>query len=100
MSLRYTNDYAYSNLWLFIVYTDGEGKQRTDTLECRLADVYGKWYGSGWGPSYQQEIPFKKRVRFSVPGKYPILIQQGMREDVIQNIKDVGVKITRIQDIK
>lgn len=100
VSLRYTNDYVYSNLWLFIVYTDGDGKQHIDTLECRLADVYGKWYGSGWGPSYQQEIPFKKKVHFSAPGKYPILIQQGMREDVIQNIKDVGIKVTRIQETK
>ena len=100
ISLRYTNDYAYSNLWLFVMYTDESGAQRTDTLECRLADVYGKWYGSGWGPSYQQEIPFKKQFRFSSAGKSPILIQQGMREDVIRNIKDIGVKVTRVPEIK
>ena len=96
ISLRYTNDYAFSNLWLFIGYTDEEGFSCTDTLECRLADVYGKWYGSGWGASYQQVIPFKKRFRFPRRGEYRFSIQQGMREDVIRHIEDVGLSVKKV----
>lgn len=97
ISLRYTNDYVYSNLWLFIGYTDESGVQRTDTLECRLADVYGKWYGSGWGASYQQIVPFKKQFRFPVSGTFPVTVQQGMREDVIHDIEDIGLRVTKVK---
>lgn len=96
ISLRYTNDYAYSNLWLFVGYTDEEGRACTDTLECRLADVYGKWYGSGWGASYQQVIPFKKQFRFPQSGEYRFSVQQGMREDVIRHIDDIGLRVTKV----
>ena len=62
------------------------------------ADIYfsfNVWYGSGWGPSYQQEIPFKKRVRFSVPGKYQrkeVICGTGKFAKVINDFKKVNKK--------
>ena len=54
LSLRYTNDYNYRNLWLF----------------------------------YKSDFNFPRK------GRYSISVQQGMRDDVIPGITEVGIKIT------
>ena len=94
LSLRYTNDYNYRNLWLFITCEAETGEEFTDTLNCVLADEYGKWLGSGWGASYQQTISYKTDFNFPRKGRYSISVQQGMRDDVIPGITEVGIKIT------
>ena len=66
-----TNDYNYRNLWLFITCEAETGEEFTDTLNCVLADEYGKWFGSGWGASYQQTISYK--TDFNFPRKEGIL---------------------------
>lgn len=96
VSLRYTNNYNYRNLWLFISGKAETGEEFTDTLNCILADEYGKWLGSGWGASYQQVVPYKTNFRFPRKGKYSFSVQQGMRDDVIPGITEVGLKITPI----
>lgn len=96
VSLRYTNDYNYRNLWLFITCKAETGETITDTLNCILADEYGKWFGSGWGASYQQTIPYKAGFKFPRKGKYSISVQQGMREDLIHGITEVGIKVSPI----
>lgn len=94
LSLRYTNDYNYRNLWLFITCEAETGEEFTDTLNCVLADEYGKWFGAGWGASYQQTISYKTGFSFPRKGRYSISVQQGMRDDVIPGITEVGIKIT------
>ena len=89
-----TNDYNYRNLWLFITCEAETGEEFTDTLNCVLADEYGKWFGSGWGASYQQTISYKTDFNFPRKGRYSISVQQGMRDDVIPGITEVGIKIT------
>lgn len=96
LSLRYTNDYNYRNLWLFISCEAETGEQFADTLNCILADEYGKWLGSGWGASFQQTVSYKKNFRFPRKGKYTLSVQQGMRDDVIPGITEVGIKIAPV----
>lgn len=96
LMLRYSNDYDYSNLWLFVRYTDSLGVIRTDTVNCILADEFGKWKGSGWGSLYQQEIVYKESFKFPLGENSFITVQQGMRDDVITGVADIGLKIDKI----
>ena len=41
LTLRHNGDYAYRNLWLFVSYTGADGVQKTDTVNCELADESG-----------------------------------------------------------
>ena len=43
VALRHSNDYPYSNIWLELTYS-GEGRMMRDTINLRLADVYGRWH--------------------------------------------------------
>ena len=97
VNVRNADGYPYNNLFLFIKTTFPNGKISTDTLECVLADEKGKWLGSGMGDIYDNQIPFKRNVRFPMSGKYTFEMQQGMRLDSIPLIMDVGLRIEKAE---
>ncbi|WP_272960944.1 gliding motility lipoprotein GldH [Barnesiella viscericola] len=92
LTLRHNGDYAYRNLWLFVSYTGADGVQKTDTVNCELADEFGRWSGGGWGSYYQQELLLDDCFRF-VGKEQVVTIQQAMRDDRIRGISDVGIRI-------
>jgi len=98
INVRNADGYPYNNLFLFIKTTFPNGKMSNDTLECILADENGKWLGSGMGDIYDNQIPFKKNVRFPVAGIYKFEMQQGMRSDVIPLIMDIGLRIEKTEN--
>lgn len=93
INIRNADGYPYSNLFLFVKTIFPNGKMSNDTLECILADEKGKWLGSGIGDIYDNQIPFKRNVRFPLAGKYTFEIQHGMRTDNVPLIMDVGLRI-------
>lgn len=97
INVRNADGYPYSNLYLFIKTTFPNGKFSTDTLECILADEKGKWLGKGLGDIYDNQIPFKRNVRFPLAGTYIFEIQQGTRSDHVPLIMDVGLRIERAE---
>jgi gliding motility-associated lipoprotein GldH len=97
INVRNADDYPYSNLYLFITTTFPSGKKAVDTLECMLANEKGKWLGSGMGDIYDNQIPFKRNVRFPEKGLYKFEFQHGMRVDVLPFIMDVGLRIENVE---
>jgi gliding motility-associated lipoprotein GldH len=94
LEIRNNNDYRFRNIWLFIDFQSPEGYIRTDTVGFDLADVYGKWYGSGIS-LYSLTIPYEKSVRFPNKGVYTYSIRQAMRENPLKGISDIGLKISK-----
>ena len=88
--------YEYSNLFLFINTTAPSGLGIRDTVEIRMADESGKWYGTGIGGKYTLKIPFKTRVIFPQKGNYRIEIEQGMRDPELEFISDIGLIVTKL----
>lgn len=97
VNVRNADGYPFSNLYLFIKTTFPNGKMSNDTLECVLSDEKGKWLGSGLGDIYDNQILFKKNVRFPMAGKYSFEIQHGMRIDPVLLIMDVGLRIAKAE---
>ena len=51
LDVRHAQDYPYSNLYLFLTYRFPNGKSRTDTVDCTLADELGQVARVGvWRP--------------------------------------------------
>lgn len=48
VSLRHNNGYPYSNIWLELTRTGNDGTTVRDTVNCVLADLYGRWKGQGF----------------------------------------------------
>ena len=97
LEIRSNNDYPFQNIWLFIDYQNPEGKVRSDTLQAELADIYGKWYGKGIS-LYSYSFPYDLNARYPEPGTYVYTICQGMREEPLRGISDIGLRITKKSD--
>jgi gliding motility-associated lipoprotein GldH len=96
INVRNADGYPYSNLYLFIHTQFPDGRKFTDTLECVLADQNGKWLGNGLGDIYDNQILFKRNVRFSKSGNYTFALEQAMRLQKLPLIMDVGMRIEKV----
>ena len=92
ITVRYDGSYPYQNLWMFVDEWYGELLLSRDTIECYLADDYGRWVGAGIA-TYELPLLYESEHRFAHPGDYRFTIQQGMRTDYLQGIKNVGLMV-------
>jgi|ERR1051326_5808570 gliding motility-associated lipoprotein GldH len=97
INIRNESQYAYSNLFLFITTTYPDGKTSKDTVNCLLQDPSGKWLGKGIGDLWDNRLLFKPSVRFPKTGKYKIEFEQAMRDNPLPGIRDVGIRVERVQ---
>lgn len=95
LMIRHADSYPYSNIFLFVTTIYPDDNVRTDTMEVILANHKGEWLGSGAGDIFDFEVPIKKNVRFSMPGKYKFIFEQAMREDPLPMIMDFGFEIEK-----
>ena len=56
-----------------------------------LADIYGRWLGSGFGSSYQREITLKPRADIDLTR--PVDVRHIMRLDTLRNIERIGITV-------
>ncbi len=94
VEIRNTDQYKFRNLWLFVSNKTPEGNSKKDTINCELADMYGKWYGKG-SNHYTLVLPLDQNIRFRIPGTYIYSVRQGMREENLKGITDVGLRIAK-----
>ena len=94
LQIRNNNLYPYQNLWLFCAIETSEGPVLRDTIECLLADDYGKWIGTGIS-IYHLNIPIRTDYTFPQKGQYTFVIRQGMRDEQLKGIEQIGVQIEK-----
>ncbi len=92
--IRHSDAYRYNNIWLNI-YTQPPGdsahKQRIDL---RLATDSEGWLGSGMDDIYEHRILLARTV-FQKPGLYHFRLENIMREDPLQHVFNVGIRIEK-----
>ncbi|MDE6756063.1 MAG: gliding motility lipoprotein GldH [Muribaculaceae bacterium] len=88
LSLRHTNDYIYSNIFLEVIVADSLGS-RCDTLAVTLADDFGRWYGRGIGTDYQVSDTVARRITLRRP--VTIGVRHIMRDEVLTDIEQIGI---------
>ena len=99
LQIRNNNLYSYQNLWLFLGEEQLGGSIVRDTIECILADSYGKWLGSGIS-IYQLNIPIRTNYNFPQKGSYTFTIRQGMRDENLKGIEQIGLRIEKTNKTK
>jgi gliding motility-associated lipoprotein GldH len=93
VDVSHNQDYSFSNLYLFLDLTFPNGKNRRDTLGCALADTRGNWFGSGIGDIIDHRISFKENFTFPIEGRYNLRVTQGMRQDPLLGVTDIGFRL-------
>jgi gliding motility-associated lipoprotein GldH len=97
-NIRNTDEYPFSNIYVFFDTKFPNGKAGRDTVEFPLMDANGRWYGKGQGDVHDCRLVFRKNVRFPVAGKYHMEIQQAMRMEDLQGVVDAGIRIERAEE--
>ena len=96
VNIRNKGNYPYSNIYLFLSVGAPDGTLLTDTVEFTLAEASGKWKGSGIGGLYDNQILYKSSVYFPHSGDYTFSIKQGMRDNLLEGIRDIGLRIEKV----
>jgi gliding motility-associated lipoprotein GldH len=92
INIRHTTEYPKSNLFVFITTTAPNGQFMRDTVEIKIANDRGKWFGNGFGHIKLISRIYRKGVKFKYAGEYTFSIEQGMRLPEIP-VTDVGLRI-------
>jgi len=101
INIRNRGEYPYQNLWLFLnIQPPHSTLPIKDTIECYLADIHGKWLGSGVGNVFEMPVLYKQNECFKQSGTYTFQIIQGMRNEVLPGISNVGLKVEKISSPK
>lgn len=96
LHVRHFGNYPYQNFWMFLENTDSKGVVKHDTVECYLADEFGKWLGTG---NALKEMPvfYKQNILLSDSGTYQIKIGHGMRDSILTGIKEIGLRVEKVK---
>ena len=97
IDVRNDKNYAYSNLFLFITTTFPDNVVRRDTLECPLADPFGKWYGHQTNHNVDGRYQLHSRVIFPLKGTYTFQVNHAMRDTVLCGIRNIGLHVEKVQ---
>lgn len=94
LSIRHTNLYIYSNIWLELTVSDSL-RETTDTLCITMAEPSGRWLGHGIGTDFQLSDTVDHSFTLHRPAK--VRVRHIMRDDNLQGIEQIGISFTQIQ---
>ncbi len=98
--LRHTDRYNFNNIWLNLsTRTPGDSVVQKAQYELPLANSEG-WLGSAASMDdlYEHRIlitPRNEPVYFRKAGEYTFIIEQIMREDPLENVLNIGLRIEK-----
>jgi gliding motility-associated lipoprotein GldH len=92
---RHADAYNYNNVWLRCTVISPNDEKRTQQYELTLANNQQGWLGAGMDDIYEHRILIQKQTRFSTPGDYKFRFEQVMREDPLENVLNVGLRIEK-----
>ncbi len=96
INIRNKSTYPYRNLFLFLNTVFPDNRIARDTLECILADEKGNWLGNGLGDLKDNQILFRKGVRFPHSGMYSFELEHAMYDSTLTGISDIGIRIEKL----
>jgi gliding motility-associated lipoprotein GldH len=97
--LRHTDAYRYKNIYMNI-YTQVPGdtllKQR---LDLQLATDDKGWLGSGMDDIFEHRIRITKDPqKLTKAGLYKFTLEQIMREEPLQHVMNVGIRVEKVKE--
>lgn len=91
IAVNHNQSYPFRNLWLEVKYHDRDSVEHTDSVNIELCDQFGRWYGKGFGASFQIEKEVKG-APVPAAGSH-IEVRHIMRVDTLKGLDKVGVSV-------
>lgn len=97
--LRHNDQYSYNNIWMNLSIKSPDGKtQKFSEIEMPLAARDKGWMGVGMDDLYEQRLGLTldpSKFTFSQKGTYTFTLEQIMREDPLQHVMNVGIRLEK-----
>lgn len=93
LQIRNTKAYNWANIFLFSDINYPNSRTRRDTFEFYLTDQKGHWLGNKSGNIIENEFLLFKSTKFPLKGDYVMSIQQAMRDTILKECINVGLKL-------
>lgn len=94
ISLRTTTEYAYSNLWVYILSTAPDGSTSKVAQKLPLARPDGSWIGNESGTVVQTEVSFAAK-HFPLKGDYKFELLNATQQESLDHVLDIGLRIKK-----
>jgi gliding motility-associated lipoprotein GldH len=95
--IRHNNQYRYNNIWVNLTAKSPTDSSQTFKLELPLANKEG-WLGTGMDDLFEHRVAFTldpERFRFSRSGDYKFTLEHIMRDDPLEDVMNVGIRIEK-----
>lgn len=97
--LRHNEKYNYNNIWLtLLAKAPGDSIAKKFRLELPLASNEKGWLGSGMDDLYDHRVALTldpQQFSFSKRGTYAFTLQHLMRENPLQNVMNIGIRLEK-----
>lgn len=97
--VKHSAEYAYQNLYVKIKTVFPNQETREQVVSLNLADGSGQWYGKCSGQTCSIDIPIQQNAIFEKPGTYQFIIEQYMRTEKIEGVKELGFKVEKTKEL-
>jgi len=94
--IRHTEKYNYKNIWINLHFQLPGDTLRTEMHEILLADEKG-WKAKGMDDIYEQRQQLTQRPIPLKAGNYKFILENVMREDPLQYVLNVGIRVEKIK---
>jgi gliding motility-associated lipoprotein GldH len=96
VDVRHAGTYAYRNLYVGRDVLNKGGTVYQDTAEFQLASPEGQWIGDGITGLKSVTLPYRSEgLRFPKPDTYRFRLQHLMRDEPLNGIHSVALKLYR-----
>jgi gliding motility-associated lipoprotein GldH len=99
ITLRHRDRYNYNNIYINLTTRQpGGDSTQTERFDLKLGSDETGWLGSGMDDIYEHRIPLTPTgtaFYFKKPGEYNFTIEQIMREDPLEDVMNVGLRIEK-----
>ena len=96
--VRHNNQYNYNNLWVNLHTKSPDGTVSKAQYELPLATAEKGWLGTGMDDLYEHRIaltPVNQNFFFRKGGEYTFTLEQIMREDPLEHVFNIGLRIEK-----
>lgn len=93
--IRHTEEYNFKNIWINLYSQQPGDTIRKAQYELQLA-TNEKWLGTGMDDIYEHRIQLTNPVKLQA-GKYKLITENIMREDPLEHVLNVGIRIEKVK---
>jgi gliding motility-associated lipoprotein GldH len=96
LDVKHATDFSYENLYVKIQTVFPDGRKTDDQVSLELADDFDQWQGKCNSNFCTVNIVLQSGVYFREVGKHTLEIEQFNRENPIEGIKEMTLKLVKL----